>query len=312
MQMLDILLNLLALMAVGYAARKFKLADDNGEKAINDLVYLIGLPALIFIKIAPAHLGAEQLPFVFANLLAIGIMVLLPFLAWKLGKLQAKWAALLILCAAFGNIGFMGLPVIQMKWGADAIAPAGLLISVHNLVVFGLGVWLIGLMMKNTKLMKNSKQHNPLDTLLHNPLVLATLIGMAWSFFSIPLPGPIFYALDSLGTLAIILSLLSIGMFFATHPIGKRWPDALGLSVAKLLLLPLLAILAIHLFQPNAQLSSLTLMEAMMPIGVANYIVARRMKLDHALAAEAILLSTLLSLPLLLGFDWVAQKLLGI
>ena len=43
-----------------------------------------------------------------------------------------------------------------------------------------------------------------------------------------------------------------------------------------------------------------------------NCIVARRLKLEHAPVAEAIVLSTLLSLPLLLGFDVVAHAVFGI
>ncbi len=303
--MLDILLNLLALMAAGWLACKLKLVDEHSEKVINDLVYLIGLPALLFSKIAAAHLGADMLPFVFSNALAVGIMVLLPFLAFKLGWLSSKHAALLILGAGFGNIGFMGLPVIQMKWGSDALAPAGLLIAVHSLVVFAAGLWLIAHMQKGPKAGASWTDG------LHNPLVLSTLAGLAWSFIGLPLPGPVSYALDSLGSLSIILSLFSMGLFFATHRLGQHLAGSICLSAAKLLVLPALAILALWALHPAGPLAQLTLLEALMPVGVANYVLARRLKLDHALAAEAILLSTLLSLPLLLGFDVLAKAVLG-
>ena len=143
--MLDIVLTIFTVIAIGWLARRTGVLAQGSHKALNDFVYYISMPALILGRLMTTPIGAGQVTLLLANALPIILITAIVLVLAKLKLLSPKLAGALLITSFFGNIIFMGFPVVELRYGTPALADAAIITFVANLLVFTLGLACVGL-----------------------------------------------------------------------------------------------------------------------------------------------------------------------
>ena len=135
---------LFLLLAVGFIARRMKIMSDKFDAALSRLVMSIALPAMILNSV----LSATELPdlqtiltlLAFSCLSYVLICIVAAVVPRIFRHLPASSQGAHSFVIAFGNVGFMGLPVLDAIFGPTAVLYGAIYNIPFNLAVFTAGV----------------------------------------------------------------------------------------------------------------------------------------------------------------------------
>jgi predicted permease len=199
----------------------------------------------------------------------------------------------LFLILSYGNVAYLGIPVLQNSFGEAAVPLAGTISSIYIFWMLTLGITLVELHSDHQMSAKDFIKNQ-----LGNPLMLSVIIGISLVAFKIQLPVVISETIKMFAGSVTAVVLFSLGIFLGLHRAGnfREWRTAFAWSLVILILLPGIFYLVIR----NAGLNELqlksTIMEAAMPLGLTPYALATQYKLETSLIARIVVVSTLLSL----------------
>ena len=181
------------------------------SRMITDLV----LPSLIFYKISDASLDPRHIESalaMFSSELIVGLI------AWIVGRfvirLEQKSLGAFILASTFGSTNLMGTALVQILYPGNSEAMAsGIMVSLGGvgIPVSSVGV-MVALYFGNGGGKIDFK--GVLQSFVVNPIILAFVLGLTWSYFSLPVSGiflsVIFGALKFTGiSLTFLVALLT-------------------------------------------------------------------------------------------------------
>ena len=198
----------------------------------------------------------------------------------------------------FGNVGFMGFPVIQSVYGTEGLFYAAILNSVFNIFVYTFGVLLM-----NTQTGQNASKAAqlralPWKKLLLTPAVLCTAVGVLIFVLKIRLPEIIADSCDTLGGITSPLAMLVVGANLnGMH--AKDMLTNMRMNIYVLLrqiALPLVFWLIIRSTVSHAVLAPTLLVLSCMPAANTTALFATEYGGDEKLASQGIFLTTLFSL----------------
>jgi len=296
-----------AIIGLGYWAGRTRFFTEEATAYLTKFIFFFPLSAMIFrfsANLSFAEIFDPDL--VLAYLAGTMAVYLLVTLVALLRRLDMPTAAVEAQCAAIGNVGFLGLPMMAILFGEASIAPMMLVLSVDLVVFSSLIVILInlgrgsGLGVATLKLV--------LLGLLRNPMILAICAGLAWSASELPIPEPMNDFLSILGGAATPGALFAIGASLASKS-AERMQIAVWISFAKLVLHPLcVALCVIILFPVNSYSAMVAIAAASLPVAGNVYMLAQHYGVAPHRASAAILISTLVSIftvPMVIA--WVTQ-----
>jgi len=305
--MLNVLLGMATIILAGIGWR-ILLGRKSAEiirSHLTQSVYHIFLPALVLHVLwqSTVDLNTIRIPVVAS--LSVLLSLLAAFLLYGNGALVRaflsgnpnKRIGALLLASAFGNFSYLGLPVLSQTFGEwaqviaiqfDLLASTPILFSVGIILARYYGSSETGI--------------HPLLSLFQVPAIWAAVAGLLLSISVIPMPIWVNETLATLGAAVVPLMLLSVGMALRWQSgWAARIPVLLPVLSIQLLLMPLIAWGAsIGVGMPEQYLAP-TIIEAAMPTMVLGLVICDRFKLDVALYAEAVTLTTvcaMLTLPL--------------
>ncbi len=278
----------------GVAFSRSKTVTEKWVDILNKYALKIGLPALVIASLLKVETGAGiYWRFILINSVYFITSMLLAYPVARIFGLSKQVRSALMLIFSYGNVAYLGIPVLQNSYGELAVPLAGIISSVYIFWLLTLGVTLIELhsdqRMTAREFVKNQ---------LGNPLMLAVIAGLALSLFKIQLPVVISETIRLFAGSVTAVVLFSLGIFLGLHRAGnlKNWATALMWSVVILVVLPF----AFYLVVKNLGLNELqlksTVLEAAMPLGLTPYALATQYKLETSLIARIVVVSTLLSL----------------
>jgi len=194
----------------------------------------------------------------------------------------------------FNNSGNLGIPLVVLAFGEQALPAAIILFMVENMLHFTVGVYILD-------------HRSNMLAVLRNPMILASIAGIGWSLAGLTMPPAIYTFIDMLGQISIPLMLFALGVRM-TYVDFSQW----RLGVLGALLCPLSGIAVALAVQPWLQLDStqfgyLVLFGALPP-AVLNYMVAERYQQEPHHVASIVLLGNIASLAVIpLTLAWVLQ-----
>ena len=199
-----------AVIAVGFAAGRLKLAEAGDAAALNRFVFRFGFPAALFALMSTATDLSEK-----DALLALSYgvpAVALTFAAYvsaqKLFALPPQTAGAHAFASVLGNAVFLGLPIAM---GVEGWArPFVTLMLVEGIVIIALGASLMAPR-------GDSAIFNALLRPLRNPFVAAALAGFLVALAGVSLPESLRAVLDLIARAAGPVGLFSLGLFLATR-----------------------------------------------------------------------------------------------
>lgn len=199
----------------------------------------------------------------------------------------------------FGNVGFMGFPVVSSVFGTEGLFYAAILNSVFNIFVYTFGVVLMGGGGSDASAGKAEQLRSiPWKKLLLTPAVLCTAIGILIFVFRITLPGILADTCDTLGGLTSPLAMLVVGANLNGMK-GKDMLKNMRLNVYVLLRQIVMSLVFWLLIRPIVDHPVLTptlLLLSCMPVANTTALFATEYHGDEKLASQGIFLTTLFSL----------------
>lgn len=278
---------LLALVGFAYArAKRPNLGDAN--KMVVDLA----LPTLIFTSLSAKSFDPfAALPFALASVLAILLSGIFAFMVARASG--AVWRAF-VPCAMFVNVGPVGIPLIVLAYGPEGLAPAVVLLVLSNILHFTLG----------TGIMSGRIDWR---TLYANPLVWATLLGLAGSQARLALPAWLDTSLGMLGSILVPMMLLALGARLSQSKLADVGTGVRATAlIAAVRLAAAFGVLAVVPLDGISR-GALVLF-ACMPSAVFNFMIADRFGVAPEKVASIVLVGHVGSLALLPAGLWLALR----
>lgn len=277
---------------------------------LNQLVFYLAIPAMIFRAVAKASFAEHFHPFLLAGVL---LPVVLVFgLALAVGRrfpLSGPELGTFLQSSIHGNLGYIGLAVSYYLLGEAGLTRASILAGFLMILQNVLSVAALQACAGGSKGRRGGIFF--LRKILGNPVIASAMAGIAFSLLRVPLPVFLDRVLEIIGGMALPLALLIIGGSLSFGLIRYRIRLTLLTSCLKLGVLPAMG-LGCFLWlglSPEELLPGFILLAA--PTATVTYIMAGEMNGSTELAAATVSLNTLLSAATYLVWLTAVQHLTG-
>ncbi|MEC5397206.1 AEC family transporter [Uliginosibacterium sp. H1] len=283
MSTLVLLLPDFALILLGVGLRRYAGFSEAFWSGLEKLVYFVLFPALLFQALARATLDpATALPLLGCGLAVMLAGLLLGWVAKPFMGLTPIAFASRLQCAYRFNT-YIGIAVAGTVHGPAGIAVMGALCGA--MVPFA-----------NVAAVSALARHGDSRLILElarNPLILATLAGLAFNLGGYVLPQPVGHFLGRLAEASISLGLLAVGAALhwgrtEGHALGSAW-----IVAVRLLILPALAWWLAPLLGLTGVARDIAVLFAALPSASSAYILAVRMGGDGVGVAWLVSATTL-------------------
>lgn len=295
--MLAILLKTLPFFAVigtGFLAGRARFITPEATGQLTKFVFHFALSAMLFGFAANLSLTEIfDLPFVLAYLLGSGLVWTLVLTVGLLRGTGREAAVFEAHAAVIGNVGFLGIPMLALLLGPQAVGPVLLVLAV-DLIVFSSILTLLITLFRSGRVGPDTLRVLAVG-LMKNPMIVSTVLGLAWGTTGRSLWPPVQEFMTLLGAAASPCALFAIGASLA----GRR-PDrpllAGWISFAKLILHPgLVALCALVLFPVDRYAAGVMIAAAALPVAGNVFILAQHYGVAPQRVSTAILISTAFS-----------------
>lgn len=228
---------LFLVLAVGYAAYKFKFMDDEFLKKISNFIICVANPFMILGGLLGEEKSNENLK---NGFMVLGIAFVLFLLCGIIAYLSCAWfkdydkRKIGEFSTIFSNCGFMGFPVLYAAMGS-----LGKFYCAFFLVAFNLVLWTYGISIMARK--RTDIKRNILNTFFNFGTV-PCFIGIVLYIIPYKLPVELTDAFDMVGGVCTPFAMFIIGGLLASVPLKNLFnePKVYYLGFVKLVILPLI------------------------------------------------------------------------
>lgn len=301
MIVINTLLPVILVIALGYGLARIGFLDRGALDGMNRLVYWIALPALVVLKLSEAELaGTATLRLATVVILAsCGGIITGLLVAW-MRRLPPGDVGTFVQGAFRGNLAFLGLPVTAFVFAE--LGPSPERDAAMALAFLVLGIMIIFFNIASVSLLTLSGQK--IDraglvrtgrSLVRNPLILASVVGLGLSLVGLSLPLVVGRSLEFIGDIAIPAALFCTGGTLALTQMTGRYRSVALATVIKLLIVPAFALLFGWLFDLNPSEKLIALIFATCPTAILSFVLAKQLGGDEAMAAGTVVTTTVLS-----------------
>jgi hypothetical protein len=284
MNLLSVVVPIFGLILVGWLLKVAGLFPQWLVKAVNDYVYYIGITVITFLSLHDTSLDLLFDPQIYLiTIVPIVAIILIAYAVARLMKLEQVAIPVFIVCAFFGNTGYIGFPLNIAVQGRESLALTAFISAIYTVIVFTFGAYLCQ--------RYSGKKENGFR--LHKiPVFWAAAAGIALSF--IVLPGIVRMPLSFIEDSTSPLALFATGAMISVAGIKGNLKAVSAISVIKLLAMPAIVMLTGLAAGITGTAYKTSLLEAATPVGVTNTVLAREFQLDEKLVSSAVVISTLL------------------
>ncbi len=276
---------------LGYFLKRSQLIDEAFVATASKLVFVVTLPALVFMSIARTDFHKVFNPGMLSYVTAV---TLLTFVAiWVIARRWIKTPedlGVFIQGAFRSNYGIVGLAVSLNLFGAEGLAKASLLLALIIPLYNVLAIIALTVPMKSKNTVSTT---SVILEIAKNPLIIAVLLALPLSYFSIQLPEVFERTGDYFANVTLPLALLAVGASLDLKSLRHTSVQASWATATKLIILPLLLTIGAWLTGFTDQEVVLLFVLFGCPTAAASFIMAKAMGGNAQLAANIILATTL-------------------
>ena len=287
-------------IGVGLIANRLKVLPEESVKHFISFIMGITVPCLVISSITGQVLNGDMYRNTILTLLLTTLVLIVTAFAttfvsdrifpWKDQQDRNVLASAMTGC----NAGFMGLPIASAVFGELVFYYLVIQNIANNLYLFVMSL----AQLHHRESEKSSKSLSEKLKPLVNPTSVATIVSLIMLFAGIHLPE---YAMDivtTLGDITIPLSMILVGVQLGGADFKKLIADKALLitSVMKLIAVPALALLILTPMPVDPVVKLTVLLGMCFPSAVIGVAVAAQENKNPKLMAEAVAITTLLSL----------------
>lgn len=295
--LINVVVPVFAIIAAGYLAGHYRVLGTDSAVALNRFVYYFALPPVLFVF--PARQPITEVlnwPFVGAFLAGAAVTLLVATVASRLWlRHDAASFSLHALTTVYPNTSYMGVPLFLTAFGPEGAMPAIVATLVGIVVMVGGAIAVL----ETTR----AKGPSPAQigrevgiTLIRNPLLIATSLGIAASSLALPIPVPIGNFLDLMASAAGPAALFALGLSLVGRSLLGDMTEVSWSLFLKLAVQPAVTwLLVTHVFEMEARWATAAVILSALPVGAVAFVVAQQYDVYVRRTSSATLLSTVLS-----------------
>ena len=309
MAVADLVLPVFAIIVTGWLAGWLGYISRSLADGLVHFAYNVAMPALLFVTIAqePARNLLEWrflLAFGGGSILCFAL-VFLAVRAWWGRDLASS--TIYGMAAAMTNTGFVALPILHSIYGQPAVLPAAIAT-----------VFVAGVMFPATVILLESGGRGAhagcgahpstagsatlVKQIVLNPMVLSTLIGLAWTITGLPMPASLAAYMNIFAAALTPCALFAIGLSLSVEGIRSNLMASIVLAAVKLVIMPLIVYGLCVASGLNPLYTIAAVICAAVPTAKTVYILAGEYKVEEPLVAATVSVTTLVSVATLMGW----------
>ena len=288
---LNVVLPLVFLMFIGSFLRRINIFDEDFLRKLNKITYCVLLPVLLFNNIYTSKVSGEiDLEFIiFFVILALAVIGILLIVIPKYEK-DNRNRGVLIQGLFRGQFVFFGIPLMANIFGDEGLVVLSTLIAIIVPIYNFLAVIILDLF--------TDERHNykaTIISILTNPLVIGSLLGIAASVLQIKLPSALNKTIADISKTVTPISLMILGGVIQINNIWKNRKKLILIAAVKLFIIPsFAALITIFFGYRGIELGAVLSMIAP-PTAVASYTLAQQHDCNDELAGQIVFFTTLIS-----------------
>ena len=284
------------LVILGYLLKRFRFITDDFCEVAERVVFKIALPIMLFLEVSKSSLdviGDMRLIWFCVITVTASFALVTLFAAICFKDPTKRGAFVQGMCRS--NFAILGVPLAENMFGTTGTQMIAIVMPFVILMFNSYSVIILSIFSSDADHKLNKKSIlGILKNIVTNPLIIGVVLGLPFMFFGWELPVIANKSLTYLNNLCTPLALMSLGANFKPADMKGRMGYAVAASLGKTVVLPgLMVTLAALLGFRGASLGVVLILFGA-PTAVSSYIMAKKMKNDGELAAQILLLTTLL------------------
>lgn len=297
-------------LALGFLATRHGVFEKSELRVFGKFVVNFSLPALLFNALSQRDFAEILNPhflaaYAFGSLGAIAAGV---FWARRFARKDLTQAAYVGMGMGCPNSGFVGYPLVLQLLGPVAAVGLALVMIIENVLSIPAVMALADAGASRERGHWRAVLAQSLKGLVRNPMIIGIAAGFIFSMAGWKLPVPLAKAVEVLALASAPLGLFVMGGSLSGLSVHGLWRDVSAIAFGKLLLHPLLTLLAVLLLPPfdPALRTAVVLFAAAPMLGIYTIMAQRHGHEDMAAAAQ--LGTTILSFFTLTSLMWALQR----
>ena len=295
--LLEIIIPVFGIVAIGYAAVKFGLFPEAANKGLARFVFDFAIPAMLFRAMATmtlpesvdwgyivSYYGGGGITWIIGSAISLAL--------FRSGGLSAM---IMGMSGAFSNTVLLGVPLVLTTYGEQATLPVFLLIAFHSSLLITTATVQAEITLGSKGALRELPW-NIFKGLIRNPIIVSLVLGVAFNLSGLSLPHAIDTITETLGRASLPSAVFAMGASLASYQVRGALSASLTGVGLKLIIHPLMVwVLASYVFEIDPLWRDIAVIIAALPIGVNVYLMAERYQSAVTEAAASLLISAALS-----------------
>ncbi len=292
------------IVAVGFAADKFRVFTEKTARASNNLLFYIVNPCVIINSFLNTSFSKETAGgFAVAICCSVvahgaGILFASPFF----NKTKKDDSAVFKYACVYGNLGYMALPLANAVLGETGVFYCSAAVIVFNTLAFTHGIWLMNKGSKDVKINVKS--------LIINPGVISVIIGLPLFLAAVKLPAVVSQPINFIANLNTPLAMVFFGTYLANTDLRSmfRVKEQYLIMLIRLVAVPVVIMCISRIFSFNTVLATACMISASAPSANNTVMFAAKYNKDTALASKIVALNSFVSIvtmPLMIALSQI-------
>ena len=291
---------LFIIVIIGYFLSKKKMMDADFDRKLSVLVINVTCPSLILSSVMGDTLPDKGfiLPLLIVGFATYIVLIGGAFLLPRILPVKAADRGIYSFMLAFGNVGFIGYPIVASIFGANAVFYACILNFPSTLLIFVFG----------TLFVSGGEGKVRFDwRTLYCPAMIASYLSILIVVTGWIPPKVLSTPFVLLGNITVPAALLIVGSSIAQVPIWRMFSNTAIylMSALRLMLVPLLILYLSRLCRVEETIANINVVLAAMPVASYGTLFCIQYGKGEVIMAEGTFITTLLSvisIPLLTMF----------
>lgn len=288
---INVVIPIFAVMFLGLFLRRKNILNDNFADVSSVLSFKVASPAMLFDEISSTDLsGVLDIKLIIFDMGATLAVFIISSLIVRLLVRDGRTRGAMVQGIFRSNFAILGLALANNALGQVGFTKSAVLM-VFTIPLFN--VLAVITLTVNSPSNKDVSFKGILLNIVKNPLIIAIILALPFSYFQISLPVVLDKVIGYMSSLAIPLALLGMGCSFNFKATKGCFKASLVTSMARILLVPLIVVPAAYFIGfRGADIGVLFFLFAS-PAAVSSYVMSKAMDCDADLSASVILMTTL-------------------
>lgn len=200
------LLVIIGVVLTGYVSSKLKLWHTDMNRMMSRFVLNVSCPLIILASVmgeGVSFQSSELFQLAYVSLILYSVLFVSAYIFTALLRIRPSQSGFYRFASIFGNVTFIGFPVVTALYGPRAMFYAAVLTIPFNLLMFSFGILFVKGEGRVSQLLQRK--------ILFSPCIIASVLAFAIAAFGLQFPEPVSNFCHLVGDMTIPCALLLVG-----------------------------------------------------------------------------------------------------